>query len=354
MVRNLYNFFFALKQRLVETMGHRKKSAPKRGSLAYLPRGRAARETGRIRFWPSVSKGPELLGFAGYKAGMTHLFYIDDHPQSPNFGKEVHEAATVIETPPVLVCGIRAYAQMNYGLRAFAEAWMKEPPKDLVRVFTLPEAFEPENGLKKMEENLDCIVEFRLLVVTQPRFAGISKKKPELMEIKVAGAPVKELFEYAKDLMGKSVSVADVFREGELVDAVAVSKGKGFQGPVKRWGIRIMTRKSRKLKRGVACIGPWKPPRVKYTVPRAGQMGYHQRTEYNKRILKIGVDGKEITPAGGFVRYGAVKSPYILLAGSVPGACKRLVRLRVPARAPRKVPTEAPKISAVSAASRQG
>lgn len=80
------------------------------------------------------------------------------------------------------------------------------------------------------------------------------------------------------------------------MDVLAITKGKGFQGPVKRWGVKILPRKSRKTKRGVAVIGPWHPTRVLYTVPRAGQMGYFQRTEYNKRILKIGADGKEITP----------------------------------------------------------
>ncbi|MFP3984712.1 MAG: 50S ribosomal protein L3 [Candidatus Bathyarchaeia archaeon] len=335
-------------------MGHRKKSAPKRGSLAYLPRARAARESCRIRYWPSMAEGPKLLGFVGYKAGMTHLFYVDDHPNSPNFGKEVNESVTVIEAPSILICGVRAYTRDEYGLKAFTEAWMKEPPKDLARVFTLPENFKPENGLKKMEENLDHIAEFRLLAATQPRLAGVRKKKPELVEIKVDGSPVREAFDYVKGLLGKSVGIADVFREGRFVDVVAVSKGKGFQGPVKRWGIKILPRKSRKTKRGVACIGPWKPSRVLYTVPRAGQMGYHQRTEYNKRIMKIGVDGREVTPAGGFIRYGIVQSPYVLLAGSVPGPSKRLIRLRVPARPPERVPAEPPKVIEVSVASQQG
>ncbi len=335
-------------------MGHRKKSAPRRGSLAYLPRGRAAREVGRIRFWPSVAAGPRLLGFMGYKAGMTHLFYVEDLPNSPNFGKEVSRAVTVVETPPVLVCGVRAYKRKGYGLEVLAEAWMKDPPKDLERVFTLPENFEPENGLKKIEEGLDRVVELRALVVSQPRLAGVSKKKPELVEAKVDGAPMKELFDYVQGLLGKTVSVAEVFKEGQYVDVVAVSKGKGFQGPVKRWGVRILQNKSRKTVRGVATLGPWSPHRVLYTVARAGQLGYHQRTEYNKRVLKIGGDGREVTPAGGFLRYGVVKSPYVLLEGSVPGATKRLVRLRVPARPPRRVPVEAPNVVAVSLASMQG
>ncbi len=335
-------------------MGHRKKSAPRRGSLAYLPRGRAAKETGRIRYWPHVTDGTRLLGFMGYKAGMTHLFYIDDRPRSPNFGKEINQPITVIETPPILVCAIRAYRRGDYGLKAFAEVWMEDPPKELDRVLTLPEKFDPEAGLKEVEGKLDQIVEFRLLTITQPRFVGIPKKKPELMEIKVDGTSIEDLFEFAKGLLGKTVPIDTVFKEGQFIDTVAVTKGKGFQGPVKRWGIKILPRKSRKTKRGVACIGPWKPPRVLYTVPRAGQMGYHQRTEYNKRIMKIGAVGSDITPAGGFVRYGVVKGPYILLQGSVPGPKKRLIRLRIPARPPSNVSVEPPKIVDVSLESQQG
>jgi large subunit ribosomal protein L3 len=301
-----------------------------------------------------VSEGPALLGFAGYKAGMTHLFYVEDHPRSPNFGKEVCQAVTVIEAPPILVCGIRVYIITDYGLKALSEAWMKDPPKDLARLFTLPENFDPDTALKKIEEKLEKVAEVRLLTVTQPKLAAIPKKKPELVEIKVDGAPTKESLEFAKGLLGKTVGLSEVFKEGQFVDTVAVSKGKGFQGPVKRWGVRILHHKSRKTKRGVACIGPWKPPRVLYTVPRAGQMGYHHRTEYNKRILKIGVDGKEITPEGGFIRYGVVNAPYVLLKGSVPGPRKRLIRLRVPARPPKTVPAEAPKLTTVSLASQQG
>jgi large subunit ribosomal protein L3 len=334
-------------------MGHRKKHAPKHGSLAYLPRGRAARAVGRIRFWPKIEEGPALLGFMGYKAGMTHVFMVEDKPGSPNLGKEIVHPATVVDVPPIIVCAIRAYVKNQYGLQTFTEAWMKDSPKDFNRAVVLPEHFNTEEGLKKMEECLEKIVEFRFLAATQPRLAGVPKKKPDIMEIKVDGGSVKEQFEYAKSLLGKTVSITDIFKEGQFVDVVSISKGKGFQGPVKRWGIKILPRKSRKTKRGVAAIGPWKPPRVLYSVPRAGQMGYHQRTEYNKRILKIGIDGSEVSPKGGFLRYGHVKGTYIALNGSLPGPAKRLVRLRYPARPPKKVPEAPPKITYMSLESPQ-
>jgi len=319
-----------------------------------LPRGRAAREVGRIRFWPEVEEGPTVLGFMGYKAGMTHVFLVEDRPGSPDFGKEIIHPATVVDVPPVLVCAIRAYARNEYGLQTFTEAWMKDPLKDLDRALTLPENSDPSQGLKKMEENLNKIAEFRLLTATQPRLVGVPKKKPDVMEIKIDGGSISEQLEYAKGLLGKTISVAEVFKEGQMVDAISVTKGKGFQGPVKRWGVRILSHKGRKTKRGVATLGPWKPPRVLYSVPRAGQMGYFQRTEHNKRILKIGTDGSEVSPKGGFVRYGPVRGTYILLDGSLPGPAKRLIRLRYPARPPKKVPEAPPKITHVSLESPQG
>jgi len=334
-------------------MGHRKVNAPRRGSLAYLPRGRAASETARIRFWPHVESGPTMLGFMGYKAGMTHVFMVEDKQGSPNFGKEVMYSATVIDAPPLIVCAVRAYTRNSYGLTTLTEVWMKEPPKDINRLTTPPKNPDPQNGFKRIEGNIDKIVEFRLLTATQPKLAGVPKKKPELVEIKVDGAAVKEQFEYVKNLLGKTVSITDIFKEGQHVDVVSVSKGKGFQGPVKRWGVKIRDRKSRKTKRGIATLGPWSPSRVLYTIARAGQMGYHQRTEYNKRILKIGTDGAEVTPKGGFIRYGPVKGAYLLLSGSIPGPAKRLIRLRHPTRASKRVP-EAPKIISLSLESPQG
>ncbi|MDH5449857.1 MAG: 50S ribosomal protein L3 [Candidatus Bathyarchaeota archaeon] len=334
-------------------MGHRKKHAPKRGSLAYLPRGRAASQIGRIRFWPTVEEGPTLLGFMGFKAGMTHVYMIEDKPASPDFGKETAHTATILDTPPILICAIRAYTKTPYGLRTLTEAWMKSPPEDFNRLLTIPESF-PENFLTKIEEDLEKIAEFRLLASTQPRLAGIPKKKPDLMEIKIDGRSINDQFTYAKELLGKTISVLDVFKEGQLIDAISVTKGKGWQGPVKRWGVRILSRKSRKTKRGVAVLGAWHPTRVLYTVPRAGQMGYHQRTEYNKRILKIGTNGNEVTPKGGFLRYGPVKGIYLLIDGSLPGPAKRLIRLRYPARPPRGTPEVPPKITQISLASPQG
>jgi len=336
-------------------MGHRKKHAPKHGSLAYSPRKRAKRLLARVRYWPEIEADtPKLLGFIGYKAGMTHVFAIEDRKRSPNYGNEVIRSATVLETPPMIVCAVRAYTKTPYGLQTFTEAWMEDPPEELDRVFTLPEKFNTEENLRKIEENLEKIDRIHVIAITQPKQASVPKKKPEVAEIKIGGGTIQQQFEYAKSLLGKTVTPSEIFKEGQYVDVIAVSTGKGFQGPVKRWGITILQHKGRKTKRGVATLGPWKPARVMYSVPRAGQMGFHQRTEYNKRILKIGTDGKEITPKGGFIRYGIIRGAYMLIEGSIPGPEKRPIRLRYAVRPPKQLAEEPRQITYVSLESPQG
>ncbi len=336
-------------------MGHRKTHAPRHGSLAYLPRHRAKHLVARIRFWPRIeADAPRLLGFTAYKAGMTHIFRIEDRKRSPNFGKEVMSSATILEAPPIVICGIRAYTKDFYGVHALAEAWMKDPLDDLERALTIPENFNTEESLKGIEDNLSRVTKIRVIATTQPKQTSVPKKKPDITEIEVGGGTIKQQFDYAKNLLGKAVTPTELFKDGQYVDTAAVSVGKGFQGPVKRWGVTILQAKGRKTKRGVATLGPWNPHHVMYSVARAGQMGYHQRTEYNKRILKIGADGKEVTPKGGFLRYGVIRGPYILLEGSIPGTEKRPIRLRYPARPPKDVAGEPPQITHISLESPQG
>jgi large subunit ribosomal protein L3 len=72
-----------------------------------------------------------------------------------------------------------------------------------------------------------------------------------------------------------------------------------------------------------------------YTVPRQGQRGFHQRIEYNKRILVISntEKSKELAnPNGGFKHFGLVKGDYMVLKGSIAGVPKRLVKMRQPIR----------------------
>jgi large subunit ribosomal protein L3 len=329
---------------------------PRKGSVAFSPRKRAARESPQISSWPEREE-PGLLGFPGYKVGMTHVIKLDNTKNSPTEGMEISTPVTVVETPPVKVMGIRAYQKTSRGLKAMTDVLAGELEEDLARKITLPQDYDGESQLAELKENLDKVSEIRMLIHTKPRLASVPKKKPEIMECGVGGSSLEEKLEYAISILGKEVNPADVFSNGEHTDAVAITKGKGFQGVIKRWGVRIQYGKAARSSKGrhVGSIGPWSPARTMWTVPMAGQMGYHQRTEFNKKILKIGEASQvdEINPQGGFVKYGMVSNNYLLLKGSLPGPSKRLVMLRKAAR-PHGKHDDAPQISNISTASKQG
>jgi large subunit ribosomal protein L3 len=326
---------------------------PRRGSLAYMPRVRAPRPVAHVRVWPADAI-LRLQGFVGYKAGMTHVFMIDDRKGSLTAGQEIVMPATVIDVPPLVVCSIKLYGQTTRGFNTLMEVWSSALSKDLARVLVVPEKYDQQKALSEAETLVKDgkVVEVRLLLHTQPRLSGVPKKKPDLVEISVGGPSIVERWNRSKELLGKQIKVTDVFKEGEFVDVSAITKGKGFQGPVKRWGIKILPRKQDDGSRQVGTLGPWKPPRVMWTVPGPGQMGYNQRTDINKRILKLGVKGEEVTPSGGFMRYGPVKRDYVLLAGSIPGPAKRLVHLRRAMKGPTQIAP--PSVTSISIVSQQG
>lgn len=309
---------------------------PRRGSLGYSPRKRAARVIPKIRSWVKEDR-VRIQGFSGYKAGVTHVVMVDDYSNSLTHGEEITTAATVIEVPPMKVLGVRAYGEDTHGLNIVSEAWASDASRDL--------------ALAEVEKNLDKTKELRLVIHTLPKLSALSKKTPEIMEYPVSGTRAQAM-EYVKKVFGKEIKIGDVFEEGEIVDTISITKGKGFQGALKRWGTKHLPRKTRKGRRTAGTLGPWHPAAMMWTVPTGGQMGYHQRTENNKRILKIG--SGDITPKGGFLNYGVVKGDYIILRGSVGGPRKRLIRLR-PAVRPLKRKFEGkPSLTYISRESKQG
>ncbi len=318
--------------------------SPRKGSKSYSPRRRASHFNGRITEWPDVKEGPQLLGFAGYKAGMTHLFQIEDRAKVPEFGQEVKVAGTVIEAPPMLVCAIRSYKATYDGYKVLTEAWMPELSKDLQKAVKVKKTIDAPKEMEKLTATKDKAKEIRILAATQPKLASLESNTPDLIEIAVGGGSIDQQLDYAKGLLGKMVAASQVFKPGESIDLAGVTKGKGFQGPVKRYGIRILQNKSRKMIRAVASIAPAAPRKIHPHVARAGQMGTHHRIDFNKRILMLGTDSARVTPAGGFNRYGQVKSDYIVIKGSVQGTPKRLIRMRKSVRET-SYPTTAPQIT---------
>lgn len=332
--------------------------APRRGSLAYSPRVRARSQKPKYRSWAELGEQPKLQSLVGFKAGMSHVVMVDDRPHSTTEGMEISIPVTIIETPAMNVAGIRIYDDGPYGKHVLAEAWVKDA-KDLAKLMRLPKnGFDTDAQLEKVAGLVKDgrVAEIRLLTYVKTEdVTGIPKKVPELLENRVAGGSMDKRFEFARSLLGKQVVANDVFTPGELVDVTAITKGKGTQGPIKRWGIAMQKRKHARTgkKRHVGNLGPWNPHRIRWQVPQLGQTGYHQRTDYNKRIIKLGDKPEEVIPDGGFLHYGVLRNPYIVVKGSIPGPIKRMVRVR-PAVRPKNVPKQAPEITHISKQSKQG
>jgi large subunit ribosomal protein L3 len=283
---------------------------------------------------------------------------VDDHKDSPTEGKEIMVPVTVIELPAMKVAAIRAYSQDTYGRHAFTEIWADQLDNMLSRRITLPKDYNREAAQKKFADAVavGTVAGIYALAYTQPAtITGVPKKVPDLMEIRIAGGDCAKQYEFALGLLGKEVRIENVIQTGAYADITAITTGKGTQGPVKRWGVTLRKRKHAVggKERHVGTLGPWNPHHIRWEVPQSGQMGYQQRTEFNKRILKIGDNGAEITPAGGFLHYGLLKSPYVLIKGSVPGPVKRLVRIRPAIRLGEHV-VRMPSIQFVSVESKQG
>jgi large subunit ribosomal protein L3 len=315
-------------------MGHRKYSAPRRGSVAFRPRARAKSLEARVRNWPNVAlEKTTLLGFAGFKAGEINILTVDDRERTPNFGKHFLNSSTLIVTPPIKIIGIRGYAKDLYGRHALFDVYAKDLPKELVRKFDVK---YNEAAFAKSLSLLDKTNSIMAIVAISPYVVNISQKKPFVFEIAISGKDVKARYDYAKSLLGKEVHISDIFQVGQYIDVFGITRGKGVEGPITRFGVKRKQHKSRKSVRAVGTLGPISPAVVMYTVARQGQRGFHQRTEYNKRILLISNterdDQKLVTPTGGFKHFGLVKGDYVVVKGSIPGVPKRLIKMRQPIR----------------------
>ncbi|MFC1455000.1 50S ribosomal protein L3 [Candidatus Undinarchaeota archaeon] len=324
------------------------KGKPRSGSRGFSPRKRAASQICRIRSWtPSVkSENPIFVGgFAGYKAGMTHCFYMDDRKNSPNKGKEIMSSCTVLETPPLVLFGVRAYKKTSYGLEILSETYASTPNKNLLS------RIRPGSENSNFAEEAKDAVEIRGLFHTQPyKVTSISKKIPEVVELQLFGSNEEKL-NFAKEKLGKEIPITEVLSSGQYVDTTAVTKGKGTQGPVKRFGIKILKRKQNPGKGRHGGSRGGRQTATRWQVPMAGQNGYHQRCDYNKRILAVG--NEDINPTSGFMNYGNVQNDYVILRGSVPGPAKRLISLRHAIRSGNKA-TAPIEITYLSKESKQG
>jgi len=312
--------------------------------MQFWPRVRSRQSRARIRTWPA-NKDTKPLGFAGYKVGMTHLLVTDNNPNSLTKGQEIFCPVTVLECPPLKIVSIKFYKNSQNKSYLVSEVLADNFDKQREQLLTTP---------KKKGKEITDFDFVRLLCCTQPKLTGIGKKKPELFEVAIGGDKEQQL-KLAKEKLGKEMNVTEVFKEGQQLDAHAITKGKGFQGPVKRFGVTLRQHKSEKSRRNPGTLGAWRAQgHIMWRTAHAGKMGFHLRTEYNKRLIKIGNKPEEINTLGGFLDYGLIKNQYILILGSTTGARKHLVRFTEPIRPNKQTMWETPQIVYTSTSSKQG
>ncbi|KAI7867688.1 60S ribosomal protein L3 [Spinellus fusiger] len=334
-------------------MSHRKFEAPRHGHLGFSPRKRTRSHRGRVKAYPKDDpKQPvHLTAFMGYKAGMTHIVRDLEHAQ-----EEIVEAVTVIEAPPMVIVGVVGYVETPRGLRSLTTVWAEHLSEEAKRRFyknwyrSKKKAFTKyakkyAEGAKDVTRELERIKKYcsvvRVIAHTQVGKARLGQKKAHIMEVQLNGGNVSQKVDWAREHFEKEVTVGSIFEQDEMIDVIGTTKGHGFEGVTHRWGTKKLPRKTHRGLRKVACIGAWHPSRVMYSVPRAGQRGYHRRTEMNKKIYRIAhgadktsgsteydVTEKVITPMGGFPHYGEVNEDFVVLKGCVSGAKKRVLTLR--------------------------
>lgn len=341
-------------------MSHRKYEAPRCGSLGFIPKRRTKHHRGRVRHFPrdDKSKPVHMTAFMGFKAGMTHVVkYFERREAKKVLKKDIVHSVSVVECPPMKVIGMVGYIETPRGLRALKTVFAQHLDNDVKRRFyknwtnSKKKAFTKyakKHEDKSVQKDIARIKKYasvvRVLACTQNRLLKLRQKKAHVMEIQVNGGDVAQKVEWAYKKFEQEVTVGEVFEKDECVDTIGVTKGHGTQGVTARYGVKKLKRKTHRGLRRIGCIGAWHPAAVKWTVGRVGQMGYHSRTEINKKIYHIGsgaVRGtknnatcpadaieKNITPMGGFPHYGEVNQDFLLIKGQVMGTKKRGLVLR--------------------------
>jgi len=345
-------------------MSHRKFSAPRHGSLAFLPKKRSRRHRAKVKAFPQddMSGDCHMTAFIAYKAGMTHVLRELTRPGSKAHKKEIVEAVTILECPPMVAVGFVGYQKTLRGLKAVGTVWASNLHEEFRRRYyknwagSKKKAFsskakrdEASNKAttERIVQNADVV---RLICHTRMMqdMTQFRQKKAHVMEIQINGGNVEDKVRFCEGKLETNIKVDEVFSTNDMLDTIGVTKGRGTEGVITRWGITRLPRKTHRGLRKVACIGAWHPARVSYTVARVGQNGYHHRTETNKKVYLVGkgekhcgadewnaktsidLSNKHITPMGGFVRFGIVKDDFIMIKGSCPGCVKRPITLRKP------------------------
>lgn len=296
--------------------------SPRKGSLQFWPRKRAQKFLPRVN-WNAINSGKNLKGFICYKAGMTSALVQDNTPDSMTNGKKIVIPLTILECPPMKIFSIRFYKE---GI-VVKDLLVENLDKELKRKVKIPKT-KKKQEIESIKEDYDDI---KIICYSIVKKTGI-KKKPDLSELDIKGT-LEEKINFIKENIEKEISVLDSFEKGELIDIRGLTKGKGFSGPVKRFGIKLKPSKSEKGRRRPGNVGPWHPARVIFRVPMAGQLGMFTRVIYNNKIIEIKKNEGELKP---FKKYGEIKNNYIAVYGSVMGSSKRQLLISSPLRETKK------------------
>ncbi len=295
--------------------------SPRKGSLQFWPRKRVSKFLPSVN-WKAINSGKNVKGFIGYKVGMFSSEVKDLTPNSMTKDKRIIIPSTAIECPPMKIFSIRLYKHGKVAKDILAEHIDKEL-KRKVKI--------PKQG-KNASENLggEGYEDVTIIAYSQVKKTNI-KKTPDLTEIGLNGT-FEEKLNFIKSHLNKEISIGEVFGQGELVDIRGLTKGHGFSGPVKRFGITLRFHKSEKGVRKVGSIGPWHPARVTFRVPMAGQLGMFTRVNYNQKIISLAKGEENEKGLKGIKNYGDIKTDYIIVYGSVQGPAKRQILITSPLR----------------------
>lgn len=285
-----------------------KLSKPRAGSLQIWPRKRARKFLPSINWAPIQGEG--VLGIIAYKVGMASAMVKDATPDSMSKGKKIALPVTILEAPPLKIFSIRFYKNK----RVLKETVVAQDPelKHKLRIpKQLPTLAPPAN-----------YDDIRIIAYTLVKKTGI-KKTPDLSELAIGASTPAAKFEIARALVNKEIQPAELLK-ASLVDVRGLTTGRGFEGPVPRFGITLKSHKSEKGVRRPGSLGPWHPAHVTFRTPQAGQLGMFSRVHYNLTIIAKGtIAEKDINPSSGFKHYGKVRTTYLLIKGSVQGPPKR-------------------------------
>ncbi|MEM3091067.1 MAG: 50S ribosomal protein L3 [Candidatus Pacearchaeota archaeon] len=302
------------------------RKSPRSGSLQFWPRKRIN------KFLPSVNwdaikdnSSKKLKGFICYKAGMFSAYVKDNTPDSMTKGKKIVIPVTVLECPPLKIFSVRFYKNG----RVVKEIISENLDKELKRIIKLPKRTHKIEEIKK--EDYDDI---RVICYSLPKKAGL-KKTPDIAEIAISGNKEEKL-NFIKEKIGKEIFIHEVFDKNKLVDLRGLTKGHGLEGPVKRFGISLKQHKSEKGRRRPGSLGPWHPARVTFRTPMAGQLGMFTRILYNHKIIDIGKPEESKKELKNIMRFGDIKTNYLIVHGSVQGPPKRQILITAPLRETKK------------------